>query len=286
VNKKNPNGGFTLIELLVVIAIIGILAAILFPVFAKAREKARQITCASNEKQLGLSFIQYSQDYDERWPSGLGPNGATGVGGGWAGQIYSYTKSTGIYKCTDDATSQNGNRFPISFVYNSNIGAGSAITNAQLQAPSSTVVLAEITGNDAYVTGTPEEAGSATSGVISAAGNGVGLWDDLSSTGKPVDGALYSTGSALGLANAANANSVGYFNNVAGIHTGGANYLAADGHVKWLLPQKVSSGTNGIDMQTEGVTSGTGSGTGAVWGSTAAATDDPTNLFALTFSYT
>ena len=57
--------GFTLIELLVVIAIIAILAAILFPVFARAREKARQITCASNLKQMGLAFFMYNADYDE-----------------------------------------------------------------------------------------------------------------------------------------------------------------------------------------------------------------------------
>ncbi|PIY51745.1 MAG: hypothetical protein COZ06_04120, partial [Armatimonadetes bacterium CG_4_10_14_3_um_filter_66_18] len=57
--------GFTLIELLVVIAIIAILAAILFPVFAKAREKARQTACLSNLKQLGLSIIMYANDYDE-----------------------------------------------------------------------------------------------------------------------------------------------------------------------------------------------------------------------------
>src|SRR5579875_561507 len=59
---------FTLIELLVVIAIIAILAAILFPVFAQAREKARQTTCISNEKQMGLGILQYTQDYDEQFP--------------------------------------------------------------------------------------------------------------------------------------------------------------------------------------------------------------------------
>ena len=60
--------GFTLIELLVVIAIIAILAAILFPVFAKVRDKARQTGCASNEKQIGLAVLQYNQDYDEAYP--------------------------------------------------------------------------------------------------------------------------------------------------------------------------------------------------------------------------
>ncbi|MCD6351947.1 MAG: prepilin-type N-terminal cleavage/methylation domain-containing protein, partial [Armatimonadetes bacterium] len=60
--------GFTLIELLVVIGIIAILAAILFPVFARAREKARQASCLSNLKQLALGFLMYIQDYDERLP--------------------------------------------------------------------------------------------------------------------------------------------------------------------------------------------------------------------------
>src|SRR6187402_443318 len=71
--KTRANHAFTLIELLVVIAIIAILAAILFPVFAQVREKARQTTCASNLKQLGLGMTMYAQDWDEKLPvSGSG----------------------------------------------------------------------------------------------------------------------------------------------------------------------------------------------------------------------
>jgi len=116
----NKRGAFTLIELLVVIAIISILAAILFPVFAKAREKARQISCASNLRQLGLAFYQYTEDYDEELPGDTdGSNGAN-VTGGWMfytaiasstsgkvfdptrGSIYPYIKSTAVYICPDD----------------------------------------------------------------------------------------------------------------------------------------------------------------------------------------
>src|SRR5947199_7262559 len=71
IGRKYSSPAFTLIELLVVIAIIAILAAILFPVFARARESARRAACLSNLKQLGISFQMYAQDYDETFPSGL-----------------------------------------------------------------------------------------------------------------------------------------------------------------------------------------------------------------------
>src|SRR6218665_2214986 len=82
---KMKRHGFTLIELLVVIAIIAILAAILFPVFARARENARRSACQSNLKQIGLGIMQYTQDYDERYPIRYYNNyAAGGQEEGWA----------------------------------------------------------------------------------------------------------------------------------------------------------------------------------------------------------
>ncbi len=92
--------GFTLIELLVVIAIIAILAAILFPVFARARENARRASCSSNLKQIGLGIMQYTQDYDELYP--VRANGA----GTWAQMIQPYVKSTQLFKCPSNSSTE------------------------------------------------------------------------------------------------------------------------------------------------------------------------------------
>jgi prepilin-type N-terminal cleavage/methylation domain-containing protein/prepilin-type processing-associated H-X9-DG protein len=103
---------FTLIELLVVIAIIAILAAILFPVFAQARAKARQTSCLSNVKQLTLGMVMYCQDYDEKFPEwhwdaafvggngwdGSRPNDGTTI---WWNAIYPYVKNSQVYSCPD-----------------------------------------------------------------------------------------------------------------------------------------------------------------------------------------
>lgn len=85
--------GFTLIELLVVIAIIAILAAILFPVFAQAREKARQISCLSNVKQIGIAYQMYTQDYDETSPH-MGS-------GDYTNRLYPYIKNAQVFLCPD-----------------------------------------------------------------------------------------------------------------------------------------------------------------------------------------
>ncbi|MEO7715979.1 MAG: DUF1559 domain-containing protein [Capsulimonas sp.] len=108
--------GFTLIELLVVIAIIAILAAILFPVFAKAREKARQISCVSNLKQIGLGIMQYTQDNDEILPMARINDGKNSP---WQEQIMPYVKSTGVFKCpsnSDKALVNGSATVPTSYV--------------------------------------------------------------------------------------------------------------------------------------------------------------------------
>lgn len=179
--RRSDQGGFTLIELLVVIAIIAILAAILFPVFAQAREKARQATCLSNEKQIGLAFLQYVQDYDESFPFDhwTGPNG-NWPQGNWASATYPYMKNGsewegvsndpasmysnaagGVYTCPDQLD-PNQNTYAVNpYVspdgaapWNSppNTVAAPAITLGEIPRPADLTLIAEV-GNNAATWG-------------------------------------------------------------------------------------------------------------------------------------
>ena len=118
---------FTLIELLVVIAIIAILAAILFPVFAQAREKARQTSCLSNMKEIGLGMVQYVQDYDELNPTAYFHKAWNPASGGtalgyihWSALLQPYIKSNQVWVCPSDTL---GGHAPTCFTGN-NLGAG------------------------------------------------------------------------------------------------------------------------------------------------------------------
>jgi len=234
---QRGRSGFTLIELLVVIAIIAILAAILFPVFAKVREKARQTSCLSNEKQLGLGFTQYVEDYDEHWPCD-GAKTTNSLGYGWAGQIYPYVKSTGVYGCPDDLQNSQGGEPIVSYSANLSLLRTDPQTNsydphtgqaiATETAPANTVILTEVTGIYANIT-SPTEL-PAYNGVLSSVTNGTNYvypFADEAPGGTETTGPLGGNPQTGNVAR----------------HTNGSNFLMCDGHAKWLNPGSVSPGS-------------------------------------------
>jgi prepilin-type N-terminal cleavage/methylation domain-containing protein/prepilin-type processing-associated H-X9-DG protein len=288
--------GFTLIELLVVIAIIAILAAILFPVFAQAREKARAIVCLSNTKQLALGVSMYESDCDDKTPNGVNPYGG---GQGWAGQIYPYVVSTKVFVCPDDTASDNMVLYghPSSYAYNAQVtiaspdpsapgAAADSYTLAQYNAPAKTVLLAEVANSNYYDISRGADPSTATqmSGDDygpdfggSPAGFGVGGgWDPggFNSNNGVAGGTpttlKWATGYLRNMSNVPAAK--GDFQSATGRHTGGANYVLADSHAKWFPPAAVSGGywndtpgsCGGIDL--------------------AAATDCPDGTIAATFN--
>ncbi len=267
-SRRRPARAFTLVELLVVIAIISVLAAILFPVFASAREKARQITCASNVRQLGLGFLQYQQDNDEDLPDGIYPSQAVSYNGLiWAGPIYPYVKSPGVFACPDDPVSPRTvtlagasvTLYPVSYAYNSNLMSSYYMNgvSSRLTSPAKTVMLCETTAaafagmNEQPVVdlAAPDEGGG-----IDGSGNAYGTWVQGNlSPGAGIGGFQASTGNSFDLetgpmggrvATASAYNNYGNYIAVSatGRHSGGSNFLFCDGHVKWLKGSLVSTG--------------------------------------------
>jgi len=211
---RGKRSGFTLIELLVVIAIIAILAAILFPVFAQAREKARSTTCLSNMKQLGTATTMYIQDYDGAYPlAWYGDAPAYG----FDCALLPYVKNLGVFDCPSNKTTprwwrgyanfgipqpnpKGSSGIPGDYAMNGDLTARSGsgatprlgLTEATVQNPASTILMTEI-------------------------------WD---TRGKAKDGPEHEI-----------------FTNSKGdvcaripfdIHQGGSNYNFCDGHAKWL----------------------------------------------------
>ena len=227
--------GFTLIELLVVIAIVSILAAILFPVFARARENARRTSCMSNLKQIGLGMMQYLQDYDERYPfnsqtrTALGPPWTTTLSGAdftssssifWPQIITPYTKNLQIFYCPSGRSKGNG-------IY----GHYGANRN---------------TMRDGSATATPVALAAIPSPAGVYALMDAGLYQlNTTDVKGPGAGANYLPGTGPG--SAVNLAAVSFSSSISdlesdfktGRHFGGVNVMFADGHVKWLQSQTV-----------------------------------------------
>lgn len=162
--------GFTLIELLVVIAIIAILAAILFPVFAKAREKARQASCQNNLKQWGVALRMYCQDYDEMTPRGYTTDFTAGTH--WSESLMPYIKNTQIRLCPSDGapysnTGFGGATVKASYGYS---WERSSVADGSFTAPAETAAFADDVAHYFTVnrTATPMTDGSFTGTIYAA----------------------------------------------------------------------------------------------------------------------
>jgi prepilin-type N-terminal cleavage/methylation domain-containing protein/prepilin-type processing-associated H-X9-DG protein len=236
--------GFTLIELLVVIAIIAILAAILFPVFAKARAKARQTSCLSNFRQLMVAHLSYVQDYDETFVAfdGVPADGGPGDGINWAVKIMPYVRNDGIFWCPE-AGWQGASaaadgwlcHFGMNFFY---------------AAPLVNAVLIPGHAGTTYYKGQPQAAWASPANSVYAVDGGYwdqGYWWD--------NGAGYSVNNAPCLTNSG----TGYWYGVAWDyptldppnyafgwanprHNDGLNVVFVDGHTKWMKPSSMLTG--------------------------------------------
>ncbi len=280
---------FTLIELLVVIAIIAILAAILFPVFAQAREKARQTSCLSNTKQMALGFMMYKQDYDETFPSAYFHNNFVAGGGSagyvhWSGMINPYVKNWQMYTCPSDATRGWGPTCgfgPASPDTNSGFGwapgqaraacnAGawdlqaprlsytvnsaliprlrnqpdinrgiSVVSDAAVEFPASTIMIAELTDNRSCLEGASFGlVGNRSHRSTNAVMNGTGAYFGSAEDGAagPASVNALTPAIAAGFFTTCRTQAIAsplitYIN--PSRHSGGSNYALADGSAKW-----------------------------------------------------
>jgi prepilin-type N-terminal cleavage/methylation domain-containing protein/prepilin-type processing-associated H-X9-DG protein len=210
--KIRAQRGFTLIELLVVIAIIAILASILFPVFARARENARRSSCSSNLKQIGLGLMQYTQDYDEAFP--LYYNAAAVNPMGWAEQVQPYIKSSQLFKCP------------------SGLGTASATpTDPTYSDYALNMMLSSDNGGN-YVKGLSLAAITQPTLTVMVMDNTAGTSMNFAwGCGHYAACSLFPEGFAA-------------FSDKAGIrHLDGQNYAFADGHVKWYGGQASGGGS-------------------------------------------
>ena len=225
--------GFTLIELLVVIAIIAILAAILFPVFARARENARRASCQSNLKQIGLGFMQYTQDYDEKYPPFqfiFDPSEATRKYYYYWNSLNPYIKSTQIWACPSNSSGTFSSAGyiadgvfkatdNISYTYN---GALHGAALASVDSPAEVFLSWDV------------QPGYAWSGYAYSASYNL----TNPAAGETVDYATAHNGDR-GRTPQGQKNSPSYSR-----HLDGDNYLFADGHVKWQSHNAVQPATD------------------------------------------
>lgn len=250
---KASQRGFTLIELLVVVAIIALLAAILFPVFARARENARRSSCQSNMKQIGLGILQYIQDYDDQYPTS--GTATFNIGGNssvpWSTTTQPYLKSTQILRCPSLSSSMVKNPIfatdpaSIQVTYQMNAFLG-AVANSNGLAVNKYSTASGCGGQ----TCTPQ---AASLNMLTTPATTIMLLEDVNLNGSGRWSSYMDGGSSPCGFSATSAEFLAFSQviypslifNFVNIHLEGQNIAFCDGHVKWEPASKLKSLGNG-----------------------------------------
>lgn len=249
-NVEKKHRGFTLIELLVVIAIIAILAAILFPVFARARENARKASCLSNLKQLGLGLMQYVQDYDEKYPMNEYNEPAIGNWHTWGKDVQPYLKSGqslnggggwqpaagGIFRCPS---------FPVEEEYNYGIHPDIIRTGGNMDWSPATVTVASMASieNPASIILIADKGSNGGQAGWASKWFYAAEWFYLNTVGSNPPSTQQRNNTDLTLGDCDSPGGTSVFNCTASIryrHNGVANLAYADGHAKALIRGRLS----------------------------------------------
>jgi prepilin-type N-terminal cleavage/methylation domain-containing protein/prepilin-type processing-associated H-X9-DG protein len=222
------SSAFTLIELLVVIAIIAILAAILFPVFAQAREKARQTSCLSNTKQMGLGLMMYVQDYDETFFPYPWRAETTCVAGrtAWTEVIMPYVKNTGIFNCPSNSFKAPATYWRSYCMAGTTASPAGVPVNYEVGYGLNEPFFTGMIGGGAN--GMPQAALQAPAD-IALIGDGVyawNFWNRQDTNGDNIPEYYWNQGGT------------GWEFYGPARHAGGANFAFADGHSKWNRPSR------------------------------------------------
>ena len=236
-SRHRVKKAFTLIELLVVIAIIAILAAILFPVFARARENARRSSCQSNLKQIGLGIAQYTQDFDEKYPA------VRSGGRSWDVMISPYIgikvdnqSSPLIFRCPSDSTTNGGNPTRSYALPRAPFGSNGTGDSAPGQGYFAPTVSYDSANYGRSMSEFPQPANTLMVVERPSPDNLFGTTFDPHCVGPISNGS--------GQPQRQDSYQIGKQN-----HFDGWNYLFVDGHVKWLRPEQTIRGANGQPSQ-------------------------------------
>jgi prepilin-type processing-associated H-X9-DG protein len=235
--------GVSLTEWLVAVGAVAVVAAVLFPAICRQASYQQGGMCVSNEHKLATAMLQYAHDHDDNWPcSNTFVKGQQNQPAGWAGQIYPYVKSASVFQCPDDLTlpDRTGLRpkLPLSYALNrfltldACVQPSGSIKRSDDVTPANTVMFMEIQQARADLTNPAETDSPVTGGTYV-------IFNQGKSAAGTFPGRSWRDGATIA-------------------HGTGSNFAAADGHVVWLLPSKISGGYSNAD-RSDAPQSGVGS---------------------------